>query len=206
LYRLEDKPRPEKVSVGRMLGRRDAFTAIAGRCSAAEAVQLRRIREDRDYLKICGSWKEFCIEHLHASRSNVDRIIALLDEFGVDYFVISQYTRVSPETYRILAPSIRNGALQVQGEEIALIPENATLIGRAVRSASTRKSIERSARREPAFHELVASIERRCKETGQDFRSLCDRFRSREERHQIALTLTAVKNAFAALGVDLGLS
>ncbi len=191
------------VSVERILGRRETFAAFGGRCSAAEAVQFRRLREEKQYLKLSRSWEQFCDEHLQMSRSNVDRIIGLLEEFGADYFAIAQFTRVSPETYRLLARSVRDGVLSLEGESIALIPENAAAIGAAVRSARTRKSIERSAPPEPASYELVAAIERRTKETIQDFRTLRRRHGSTSERHHFGVMLSKVIAALKELETEL---
>jgi hypothetical protein len=122
----------DDVNLGRLLGRREAFTMVAARCSAADAALLRQIRDERLYLGHAKDWDEFCTAHLGMRRSNANRLIGLLNEFGPQYFEVAQLTRISPATYRAIAPSIRDGALHTNGEAIALIPENAERVAAAV--------------------------------------------------------------------------
>ena len=87
----------DDLTLGRLLGRREAFNLVAARCSAAEAGQLREIRATKNYLD-CGDWEEFCWKHLQMSRENANRIIRLLEELGPQYFELAQLTRISPQT------------------------------------------------------------------------------------------------------------
>lgn len=130
----------EDIFLGKLLGRREAFAAIAGRCSAADAGLLRDIRKQKLYLQLAPDWGQFCKEHLHISRENADRLIRLLDEFGPEYFAVTQLTRISPKAYRTIAESIREQAVHYNGEAIALIPENAERVAAAV--ADLRKAAE----------------------------------------------------------------
>ena len=106
--------------------------------SAADAAILREVREKKLYEGYAADWDEFCSVHLHISKTNANRIIRHLDEFGPMYFEVAQLTRISPETYRAIAPSIRDQALHHNGDAIALIPENAEKVAAAV--ADLRKS------------------------------------------------------------------
>jgi len=133
----------EQLNLARLLGRREAFSMVAARCSAADAQILRQVRDEKLYLAIARDWDEFCSSHLHMCRANANRLIGLLNEFGPQYFEIAQLTRISPETYRAIAPSIQDGALLKDGEAIALIPENAEKVAAAV--AELRKPIARPA-------------------------------------------------------------
>src|SRR4051794_30815992 len=94
-----DFEEPAGIELGRWLGRREAFAAVAGRCSAAEAESLRRIRNERAYLEYDPSWEQFCIKRLGVSRRQIDRMLRLLDEFGTVYFLVAQLTHVTPEEY-----------------------------------------------------------------------------------------------------------
>jgi hypothetical protein len=132
----------DDLSLGRLLGRREAFNLIAARCSAAEAAHLREIRATKNYLE-CADWEEFCSKHLHMSKENANRIIRLLDDFGPQYFEVAQLTRISPQTYRAIAPAIQDGALHANGETIALVPENADRVAAAI--ADIRKSATKPA-------------------------------------------------------------
>jgi hypothetical protein len=151
----------DDLILGRLLGRREAFNIVAARCSAADAALLRQMREEKLYLTLCSDWDEFCSKHLHMRKSNANRIIQLLNEFGPQYFEVAQLTRISPETYRALAPSIRDGALHTENEAIALIPENADKVAAAV--AELRKPAVKPA------PDPIAALRERCDEIVKRF-------------------------------------
>jgi hypothetical protein len=144
-----------RFDLGRLVGRREAFSAVAARCSAADAAILREIREKRLYEGQAQDWEEFCSQHLHISKTNANRIIRYLDEFGPTYFDVAQLTRISPEAYRAIAPSIRDQALHHNGDAIALIPENAEKVAAAV--AELRKSVA-----PPASAPKASGLEKQC--------------------------------------------
>jgi hypothetical protein len=114
-----------ELDLGRLLGRREAFTVLAGRCTAADAAILRDIRDQKLYEGFADDWGSFCSEYLHISKTAANRIIQLLNEFGSQYFEVAQLTRISARRYRLIAPLIWDGALHKDGEAIALIPDNA---------------------------------------------------------------------------------
>jgi len=120
------------LELGFALGQNHAFGLIAGRCSAAQAEGIRRLREEKLYKRCCEKWIDFCPKYLKMSRTEADRIIKLLEEFGPAYFELSQLTRISAETFRAIAPAIREGALHHDGEAIALNAENSRKIAAAV--------------------------------------------------------------------------
>jgi hypothetical protein len=141
--------------LGEVLGGRRAFSTIAGRCSAAEAACLRRIRDEKLYRAKAGSWDEFCRKYLGMSKTNANRIIHQLEEFGPEYFELAQLTRISPEQYRIIASSVREHALHSNGEAIALIPENAEKVAKAVESL--RKAAPAKSKSATADHKRPTS-------------------------------------------------
>jgi hypothetical protein len=118
--------------LGEMLGRRQAFGTIAGRCSAADAECLRRMRDEKLFASRSASWDEFCPKYLGLSSRHANRIIGHLEEFGPSYFELAQLTRVTPEQFRAIAPAVRDQSIHMNGEAIALIPENAEKIAAAV--------------------------------------------------------------------------
>src|SRR5215831_24415 len=131
------------LELGIALGQTNAFGLVAGRCSAAQAEGIRRSREQKLYKGCAEKWDDFCPQYLKMSRSEADRTIKLLEEFGPAYFELSQLTRVSPETYRAIAPHIENGALRYNGEAIELNTENSRKVAAAVaemRSAIPKKT------------------------------------------------------------------
>src|SRR5215469_15689194 len=135
------------LELGMALGQNHAFGLIAGRCSAAQAQNLRRLREEKLYKHCTEKWEDFCSEYLKISRAEADRVIRLLEEFGPAYFELSQLTRVSPETFRAIAANIEDGVLHFNGEAIALTPDNSRKVAAAVaemRSVLPKKSSEMS--------------------------------------------------------------
>jgi hypothetical protein len=112
------------LNLGQWLGRREAFGAVAGRCSAAEVECVRRIRNERLYRGHARTWREFCAKHLGASRVSVEANIRLFDELGPAYFHVAQLAYLTPAEYREIAPRIAADGLHAGGEAIPLVPEN----------------------------------------------------------------------------------
>ena len=121
----------------RWLGRREAFAMVAGRCSAADVQCLKEVRDGKLYESHAPTWDEFCALHLAMSKRHVNRLIAHLEEFGPRYFELSQLARISPETFRAIAPHLREDGLDCHGEVIALLPENASKVAAAVAKLRT---------------------------------------------------------------------
>jgi hypothetical protein len=157
----------DDLTLGRLLGRREAFNIVAARCSAADAALLREMREKKLYLNHTKDWGEFCNQHLLLSRESADRLIRHLDEFGPTYFEVAQLTRISPATYRAIAPSIRDQALHHNGDTIALIPENAERVAAAV--AELRKTIA-----PPPHAPKTSGLEKRCRDLIVELKTSAD--------------------------------
>src|ERR1700674_660050 len=85
--------------LGKLLGQREAFSLVAGRCSAADAECIRKLRDE-------GAYK-------------------LKEEPGPAYFEGAQFTRISPEAYRTIAPAVTGNAIRWNGEAIELVAANA---------------------------------------------------------------------------------
>src|ERR1035438_5048983 len=118
----------ETLDLGRLLSQRRAFGAVAGRCSAAHAQLLRRIRDEKLYRPLTPSWRAFCSVYLALSRRHADRLIGLLNRFGPVYFEFSQLAGISPQQYLAIQPAVREDCLLVNGEAVSVIPENAPKI------------------------------------------------------------------------------
>jgi hypothetical protein len=139
----------ELVNAGAWLGRQQAFALIGTKCSGAQAQCLREIRESRAYEKLGVTWDEFCPRYAAISRSKADDLIHRLDEFGQDYFRICEVARISPEAYRQIASLVHGETIELEGEAVPLIPENAPRIRLGIRSLLAE------------IHRLVADRERR---------------------------------------------
>jgi hypothetical protein len=89
--------------LGTWLGRRQAFGMMAGKSIAADAECLRQIRDQRLYKNKTSTWAEFCARYIGASKPHVDRMIRHLEEFGPQFFQLSELTRIPLESYRAAA-------------------------------------------------------------------------------------------------------
>ena len=124
----------ELVNAGAWIGRQQAFALIGSKCSAAQAQCLREIRESHAYEKLGVTWDEFCPRYAAISRSKADDLIRRLDEFGQDYFRICEVARISPEAYRQIADLVHGETVELDGQAVPLIPENAPRIRLGIRN------------------------------------------------------------------------
>ena len=129
---MRDKKTDEAVDLGKWIGRRQAFALVAGRCSAADAGCIRKMRLEKTYLTLERSWERFCRQHLGVSRAWADRIIGYLEEFGPTYFMLAQATDITPGEYRRIQGSVHGQALLHAGEEIPIEAENAGRLAVAI--------------------------------------------------------------------------
>ena len=134
------------VELGILMGKREAFTTLAGRCSAAQAESLRRIRESQGYRELAASWDEFCTRTLRTSRRSVDRMIGWLEEFGPVFFELAQMTGIAADEYRAIAPAVREDGIHLGTEVIALLPENAEKVAETVLRLQTEAAASRPAK------------------------------------------------------------
>jgi hypothetical protein len=165
------------LDLGSVMGQCHTFGAIAGRCSAAHAATLKRLREERGYLRVSANWRAFCNEYLKMSQTQADHMIRLWDEFGAGYFELAQLTRISPETYRALAPAIHDGALHCNGHAIELSVENSRRVAAVV--ADLRRSLP--AAKPP--HEIpmpqrLSRLDKQCARIVAEFKAI-----SKREQH-----------------------
>jgi hypothetical protein len=157
----ETEPEPDdtgNLHLGELLGRREAFSLIAARCSAADAACMREIRNQKSYKNVARNWSTFCAKHLGMSLRHANRIIRYLDEFGPEYFELAQLTGIPVDAYRAIAPAVKDQTLHYDGQVIALLPENAEKLAQAVEQLRRRDVPEPAAL--PA-DERINRIERR---------------------------------------------
>jgi hypothetical protein len=129
---MKDNHQDGVLDLGKWLGRRQAFSLVAGRCSAADAKCLRELRESKKYKLLGLTWEECCKQLVGICRSVANLIIQNLEEFGPDYFVIAQVTGISADEYRRISGSVSHHALLHAGEEIPIELENAPRLVAAV--------------------------------------------------------------------------
>ena len=157
------------LDLGIMLGQRRAFGLVAGRCSAAQAECLRKVRDEKTYLKFATNWAEFCERQLKIGKRTADRAIALLKKHGTLYFETAALTGITPAEFERIAQAIQRDGIHVGSDVIALIPENA---GRAV-DAVARLQAEAAAAQSA---EPAASVEAQIRELERRAKRLCASF------------------------------
>jgi hypothetical protein len=135
----------EWIDAGAWVGRQQAFAVIANKCSAAQALCLKQVRETRLYEKLKLTWEEFCKEYAGICRAQADRLIQQHEEFGDAYFRLSEIARISPETYRQIAGQVSDEGLEFDGGKLALIPENGPKIRAAIQTLRTQLKQARDA-------------------------------------------------------------
>jgi hypothetical protein len=128
------------LAVGTWIGREQAFNALAQQCSSARVACLKQVRDTEAYKSLNLTWDEFCPEHAGISRSQADRLISQLSQFGAPYFQLTDIVPVSPAAYREIEPAIVDGSIEFRGEQIPITPENAPRIKAAV--SALRKDLE----------------------------------------------------------------
>jgi hypothetical protein len=133
------------IGLGIVLGQNQTLGILAARCSAAQAENLRRLRTEKIYKRVCEDWREFCPKYLNMSGPQADKIVRLFEEFGPGYFDLAQLTRISPETYRAISPAVSNGVLELNGEQIEITIENSRKVAAAVSVFRRAKSAKPTA-------------------------------------------------------------
>ena len=186
----------DETELDQLLGERRAFSRVADSCSAADADCLRRMRDEKLYRSKNVNWSQFCAQYLDISKTEVDRIIRRFEEFGQAYFDVSRIVRISPESYRAIAPAVKGKTIEYNGESIALIPENSQRVAAAVhalRQAAAPKPAPKAAI-EPAapqplarvsVHERINLLERRAYELDAELRQVCHDANHGSERQTI---------------------
>jgi hypothetical protein len=197
------------LDLGRSLGESHAFGVVAGRCTAAQAAGLLRLREGKAYLQCAPNWDSFCDRFLKMCRSEADKFIRLWEEFGPGYFELAQLTRISADTYRAIAPSVQDGALVHNGEPIELNPENSRKVAAAIaevrRALPTKKAAAKKPPRQLEAHERIAELDKRCTAIEGEFKELSRKEQDGENWLQLTSVLTRHQAAIDALLLENGL-
>jgi len=132
---------PERnFDLGTWLGRRQAFSMMAGKATAADVECLRTIRDERLYKAKSDRWGDFCSQYVGASKTQVDRLIRYLEEFGPQFFEITNVARITPETYRLIAKHVSAEGLKVDDQVIPIAQENSARVSAGI--ATLRKRLE----------------------------------------------------------------
>ncbi|HYW46872.1 MAG TPA: hypothetical protein VE959_28655 [Bryobacteraceae bacterium] len=178
------------LDLGANIGRGQAFGMMASRCSAAQAEILRGVRDSGVYKRLGLTWDAFCQEQVGISRQRVDTVIGQLEEFGEVYFALAQIVRISPETYREIAPKIEGETIEIEGEMVPIIPENAARIRNAV--SFLRNELQRAKKRDPSLLNLLCDIRARLQYPLDKLKQLAGNMRTPAEMDGVRLMVCQI--------------
>jgi hypothetical protein len=192
------------LQAGMVLGQNQSFALVAGRCSAAQAEALLRLRESKCYLRLAKTWKEFCPRFLNMSSSQVDRIIHCWQEFGAGFFELQKLVSISPGVYRAIEPSIREGALHFDNEIIELDPENSQKVVAAV--AELRRSLPaKEPPAPPTLEESLCDLDKRSAALIAEFRRIHGMNCEGLDRERLEAILRNASQAMELIQLELGI-
>ena len=121
-------------------------------------------------------------------RSQADRLISQLSEFGASYFRLTDIVLVSPAAYREIELAIVDGTIEFRSEQIPITRENTAKIKAAV--SALRKDVERAesdnlVRSRPNITSLQIRFGAYC----EDFRRLIQHARFEENKPAVRALL-----------------
>ena len=117
--------------LGTWLGRRQAFSLIASRCSVADIECLAEIREKKLY-EPWSTWARFCTECLGITDRWADTLIRRLKSLGPEFFKLNNFTRIKPADYLRISGAVTGEGLSYEGKIIPLEAEHAAELAHAV--------------------------------------------------------------------------
>jgi hypothetical protein len=197
----------QALDLGLLVGQNQTFGLLSGRCSAAFAATLQRLRQEEKYKFLTPRWRDFCAQYLRISGAEADRVIQCWEEFGAAYFDLAQLVRISPQTYRQIAPAIREGALLVEGEPVGLNVENARKLAAAVADLRRAAPKQRRKRKGPLqMHERIDDLDKRCTGMIDEFREISRLEREGVNWLRFTSVLTRLTSALRRLEVENGIA
>ena len=187
----------DAFEVGAWTGRRQAFALVAGRCSAADADILAKIREEKLFRSMESTWDAFCSKRLGMTRSYVDRLIRRYKELGPAFAKLNSFTQIKPSEYRRIAGAITEDGLAFGGEVIALQPENAPQLAEAVKALRTEPAAEAESA-DPA-EQAFAKAERSVKTAIAEFQRLHAMPLDVDSRNKLVVMVDNCRRQFSRL-------
>ena len=143
----------EHLKLGKSIGRGQAFAVTAQHSLLAEARCWKRIHDSGEYKMTGLTWDDFCVQEIGLSRQHVEGLIARLEELGETYCQLSAIVPISAEVYQAMRHAIADNTIEIDGEAVPIVPENAPRIRAAVLQA---RSDLRAARKRPVPDPVAA--------------------------------------------------
>jgi len=122
------------LDLGSWVGLQKAFANVSSGCSAARAQCLKQVRDSHMLDDLGFTWEEFCTLHAGISRRHADNLIHQYERFGDAYFRLTEIAPVSPKTFQQIAAQVTPDTIEIEGQPLALTPENAPRIRAAIQS------------------------------------------------------------------------
>src|SRR6185437_10720939 len=116
------------LETGLSVGRFQGLALLKSYSSLARAVALKQARQSRVFESFGLTWDDFCARHAGIRRSQANELIRRLNQFGADYFRLADLCGLASETYAAIANRVDAGHIELDGEKIAIISENAQRI------------------------------------------------------------------------------
>jgi hypothetical protein len=202
----------DAVDLGTWMGRKQAFSLIAGRCSAADAECIRQMRGKRAYRALGLNWDKFCRERLGICRATADLIVRQLEEFGPAFFTLAQVMHITADEYRRISSAVSGEKLLHSGEEIPIEAGNAPRLAAAIHDmrrqreaeAATRPSTDSQAT-SAGVDAVFAKIESAVETLGQDIEQACAFALDATRRANLRTLLLRTMNRLGELGLTIEL-
>jgi len=189
---MEQNNTEDMFDLGAWLGRKQVFTLIAGRCSAATVVCLRKIREGKRYRALGLTWEQFCRQRAGVSRAFADKVIQQLETLGPLYFEISSITRITPDQFRQIADAVTDEGLSYAGEPIEIVPENAPMLAQAIEILTAAHTTDEFAPEPP--DRTLARAERSLRSALADLERLATMRLDTIDQEKLSTTLSAARD------------
>ena len=122
----------KQFDLGSWVGLQKAFANVSSGCSAARAQCLKQVRDSHMLDDLGFTWEEFCTLHAGISRRHADNLIHQYERFGDAYFRLTEIAPVSPKTFQQIAAQVTPDTIEIDGQPLALTPENAPKIRAAI--------------------------------------------------------------------------
>ena len=122
----------KQLDLGSWVGLQKAFANVSSGCAAARAQCLKQVRDSHLLDDLGFTWEEFCTEHAGISRRHADHLIQQYERFGDAYFHLTEIAPVSPRTFQQIAAQVTPDTIEINGQPLALTPENAPKIRAAI--------------------------------------------------------------------------
>ena len=197
---MEQNNTEDVFDLGAWLGRKQAFTLIAGRCSAATVVCLRKIREGKRYRALGLTWEQFCRQRAGVSRAYADKAIQQLEQLGPAYFELSSVPQITPDQFRQIADAVTDEGLSYAGDNIEIIPENAPMLAQAIEILTSPTADEFAP--EPP-ERTFARAERSLRSALADLERLAAMRLDIAGQEKLSITLSAARNTLERISLSV---